>query len=790
MHQVEIDTIRSTRGFRRRQVGADRRSTTPSVLPPAVSERRLTGGRLAVVVTLLAWAIYTYFFVAQELVGQLAPATRAVSSLCWVIVTFITASSLAYLVSRLGFFARSRAHRRVTRAELDEFYAASCPTLTALVPSYKEEVRVVRNTVLSAALQEYPDLRVVLLLDDPPNPTDPHDRATLAATRSLIDELSTLLAEPAREFEVALLELEQADDLPDDALGTVTKHYDVAIDWLVSLAAEIVPEDHADEFFVDSILLRLAADLRLTASAMRAAHAEQVVLPREQVHALLRRLLWIFRAEIHSFERKQFASLSAEPNKAMNLNSYLGLMGGSYRDRVTSVGRVLLPCAPAEADIGIPNPDYVLTLDADSVILPEYCARLVYLMEQSEHARTAVMQTPYSAYPGAETRLERIAGATTDLQYVVHQGMARHDAAFWVGANAILRKPALDEICEVSYNGDFEIRRYVQDRTVIEDTESSIDLRIRGWNLLSYPERLAYSATPADFGSLCIQRRRWANGGLLILHRLWQQRGAMKARGERLRLREVLLRANYMASIAWCSFSLAILLLVYPSSSQVSAALLGAIAVPYFACQASDLRYYGYKRLDALRMYGFNMLLLPVNIAGVVNSIVQAVTGEKSAFGRTPKVLSRTVPTLTFIVAPYLVLAMAGYEFDRYFRQGLWVAAGYSAANLLFTLYALAAFIGLRTSLADLAIQLRARLYVPVRATAPTMPDPLMVLESPPTLNWAAVLDIGAGDLSVLPASKTAESDERKPLASVTPLPLKVPRQRGAAAGQLLSAAD
>ena len=30
---------------------------------------------------------------------------------------------------------------------------------------------MVRKTLLSAALQEYPFLRVVLLLDDPPNPT-------------------------------------------------------------------------------------------------------------------------------------------------------------------------------------------------------------------------------------------------------------------------------------------------------------------------------------------------------------------------------------------------------------------------------------------------------------------------------------------------------------------------------------------------------------------------------------------------------------------------------------------
>ena len=39
---------------------------------------------------------------------------------------------------------------------------------------------------------------------------------------------------------------------------------------------------------------------------------------------------------------------------------------------------------------------------------------------------------------------------------------------------------------------------------------------------------------------------------------------------------------------------------------------------------ASDLRYCGYKRLDVLRIYGFNLILLAVNLAGSCRSIVQA----------------------------------------------------------------------------------------------------------------------------------------------------------------------
>src|SRR6202035_262223 len=234
-------------------------------------------------------------------------------------------------------------------------------------------------------------------------------------------------------------------------------------------------------------------------------------------------------------QRKRYVSLSHEPNKAMNLNSYIGLMGRNYNELHTVSGTALVASESATSDLSVPDPDYVLTLDADSVLLPEYCLRLVYLMEQSQYQNVAVAQTPYSAFPGSATRLERIAGATTDIQHIVHQGMTYYGATFWVGANAVIRKKALDQIADVSYIGDYEVKQYIKDRTLIEDTESTIDMGLHGWRLYNYPERLSYSATPPDFGSLCIQRRRWANGGLLILARLHRVSRLRKQKGNRVR---------------------------------------------------------------------------------------------------------------------------------------------------------------------------------------------------------------------------------------------------------------
>ena len=382
-----------------------------------------------------------------------------------------------------------------------------------------------------------------------------------------------------------------------------------------------------------------------------------------------------------------------------------------------------------------------MTLDADSVLMPEYCLRLVHLLEQSEYRDMAIAQTPYSAFPGSATRLERIAGATTDLQHIVHQGLTYYDATFWVGANAVIRKRALDDIAETSYIGDWEIRHYIRDRTVIEDTESTIDMGIHGWRLFNCPERMSYSATPPDFGSLCIQRRRWANGGLLIMPKLRRQSRARRAQGQRTRFSELFLRWNYMASISWSSTSL-LVLLAFPFSAALISPLLGLVALPYFLAMASDLRYCGYKRLDVLRIYGFNLVLLPVNLAGTISSVVQGITASKAPFARTPKVRNRTVVPAFFVIAPYLLIALAGFTFYVAYRHDRVENMAYAALNIILACYAVKAFIGLRNSVVDVCIHGFSLLYKSGRKRRRLRRKARADQQAPRPTDWRSVLEV------------------------------------------------
>jgi cellulose synthase/poly-beta-1,6-N-acetylglucosamine synthase-like glycosyltransferase len=493
---------------------------------------------LAIVLTVLFWVIYVVTTIIRQLLdGHQHDFRFTMEAIGYLfVVTMLTFSALMYLVARQGALVRFQHHVRVPRNELDRHFSRIQPSITVLIPSYAEEPDVVRLTVLSAALQEYPSIRIALLVDDDPNPADPAAVARLAATRALPARLMEMLSVPRARFTDANLhfELLDASDAVDaETAAELAGHYEWAARWLSVQAEKHDIDDHVDYFFVEQVLCSLSQDFRVTADAIRAAIHEGAPLSSDRVGQLYRRLAWTFDCEMVVFERKQWASLSHESNKAMKLNSYIGLMGGTYRPTETPEGRILVPVTESEpGDLEIPDSDFLLTLDADSILLREYCLRLTYFLQQPDNARVAVTQTPYSSFRGSGTRIERLAGATTDIQHILHQGMSHFGATFWVGANAVIRKKALDDIAGTEVAGGFTVRRFIQDRTVIEDTESSVDLGTAGWTLVNYPERLSYSATPPDFGSLVVQRRRWANGGLLILPKFLRQVRARRRRGE------------------------------------------------------------------------------------------------------------------------------------------------------------------------------------------------------------------------------------------------------------------
>lgn len=563
-----------------------------------------------------------------------------------VIMITLVCGVFIYCFSRIGYLMRLCKHHVAADEELDAFCHGTVPppAISILIPSYKEEPRTVYQTLFSAAVQEYPHKHVVLLLDDSPNPQNKEDRRLL---NEAIGHVQTLQQQMKKEHEFLMKYLKRAMCLRCSEFESERKRlleaYDHVIDWFTSMSKSSPVADHTDALFQT-----ICFDRKILHLQQRRRKVDSASLSRDRVLTEYRYLASSFSTSISYFQRKKYTNLSHEPNKAMNLNSYIHLMGAHWKEESVKGGTHLIRAD--KEGIDIPDADFLITLDADSVLTHDYAIRLLHHIQQPGREHIAVIQTPYSAIPNAQSMFERLAGATTDIQYIIHQGFTWWNATYWVGANAVLRKSALHDIeTTVEISGGGVVRKFISDTTVIEDTESSIDLIRKGWKLFNYPRRLSFSATPPDFGSLLIQRRRWANGGLIILPKLISHISE-NIRRPKIWFLPAFFRLHYLVSLAAVNLGTCFLLF-YPFRDGLLHYTVVGIALAYYFLYGRDLVQIGYKPVDLFRVYALNLLLVPVNLGGVIMSIRQMVLKRKIPFSRTPKVGSRTV-------APRLYLAL------------------------------------------------------------------------------------------------------------------------------------
>ncbi|PYN11688.1 MAG: glycosyl transferase, partial [Candidatus Rokuibacteriota bacterium] len=350
-----------------------------------------------------------------------------------VLITVLVAGSLTYLAARYGYARRLSTRQPASDSEIDAFRMTVVPSVTILVPSYKEDPALVWKTLLSAALQDYPRRSIVLLIDDPPIAATHEDARALGEMRELADAVERRLAPVHARVRAAAAAFERRADAarirPSGEARELAALYQEVGAWFADQASRHRIVDHTDRVFVEVTLLgesrryqQKAADL------LRGAESEAI--DENLLRCAYRRLASRFEVTACTFERKRYTNLSHEPNKAMNLNTYIALMGGRFRERADGARRLLESAGPYERGIAFDDSDYVVVLDADTVVHPEYVLRLAHSLARPEHRRFAVIQTPYSAFPGSDRLLGSVAGATTDIQYQVHQGFTYFGATF------------------------------------------------------------------------------------------------------------------------------------------------------------------------------------------------------------------------------------------------------------------------------------------------------------------------------------------------------------------------
>ncbi|HEY1688983.1 MAG TPA: glycosyltransferase family 2 protein [Solirubrobacteraceae bacterium] len=147
--------------------------------------------------------------------------------------------------------------------------------------------------------------------------------------------------------------------------------------------------------------------------------------------------------------------------------------------------------------------DLVLVLDADHVPLPD---ALQMLKRGFEDERLALVQSPHdfsnhdSVQHYGEGRHEQ------SLFFdVICPGKDRHEAAYWCGSGALIRRRALLEIGGVAVE------------TIAEDFHTTIKLHRAGWRTRYERSTVLQGRAPHDLAAYLLQRDRWARGNLAVL---------------------------------------------------------------------------------------------------------------------------------------------------------------------------------------------------------------------------------------------------------------------------------
>ena len=146
--------------------------------------------------------------------------------------------------------------------------------------------------------------------------------------------------------------------------------------------------------------------------------------------------------------------------------------------------------------------ELLFCLDADHVPLPDALDAVVGYFDDED---VALVQSPHDFYNHDSVQHYEVGRHEQSLFFeVVLPGKDRHNAAFWCGSAAVIRRKALVEVGGVCTE------------TIAEDFHSTIKMHRAGWKTCYHDEVLVQGLAPMDLDGYLLQRDRWARGNLAV----------------------------------------------------------------------------------------------------------------------------------------------------------------------------------------------------------------------------------------------------------------------------------
>jgi cellulose synthase/poly-beta-1,6-N-acetylglucosamine synthase-like glycosyltransferase len=279
--------------------------------------------------------------------------------------------------------------------------------------------------------------------------------------------------------------------------------------------------------------------------------------------------------------------------------------------------------------------EFVAIFDADFVPAPDFLQRTIpYFMNPSGGASIGMVQTRWTYLNTDYSLLTQVETILLDGHFVVEHGARSRRGTFFNfnGTAGVWRRKAIDQA------GGW------QHDTLTEDTDLSYRAQLVGWKFLYLPHIECASELPVDMNGFKAQQARWAKGLMQTAKKI--------------------LPKVFKANVPWHVKSEAFFHLTanisYPLMVLLSTMLLPAMIVRFYqgwiqmlvidlplflasTCSISSFYLVAQKELHPKTWYRTFLYMPFVMATGIgisvrnAQAVIEAITGKKSEFARTPK---------------------------------------------------------------------------------------------------------------------------------------------------------
>jgi endoglucanase len=554
---------------------------------------------------------------------------------------FFLIQTWLFYKTRLKYVAVKAVFKEADDLEVEKLkFTKDQPYVISVVPAYMEDPRLLKRTLYSICLQNYRNMRVVLLLGNDVLSENKDVIKNIKEVRKMVvsirkDLLNKRLLIKRHLNDCLKINCDDSDTVLK-ILSETGEIYKSLSDWFDLKAQEISSDTISypiDSFLIDNnfnihgsfyknryeecleLIKVLSTEGENTGNSLLAA--------REKIQLYHEELKDLFNIKLSIFMRTKYENLEQEKTKAGNLTAYSSIIGGTWRAQKCSNGRYKL--LPSDTGFKIDEPSYLASFDSDTVLKPDYIIRKVAFLERSENSKVGLIQSPYIVPSPEQTAVASASGVYSYWFLTISVGLSAMKNAFWLGFNGVMRFNAVKKI------------KYFLTDTIIEDTQNSIKLKNAGYDLVTSPEENCTTFSPQDLKALKVQRVRWASGGLEISKKLILD--IIKGRSGIKGFKNRFLTFNYALGL---------------NLLPVAATMLYFITLPffyqYFYAECIPFFLYiisyvlmiksisNYKLIHIFDGFALNIFLNFYHIIGTLKSFVRLFTKETIKFFRsTPK---------------------------------------------------------------------------------------------------------------------------------------------------------